>query len=366
MLRGGRKEAEARIRPSRRPGTWAAGSSPRRTSRRGWGGSAPLLEVRPPPKGRSIVRRSWRLLGAGLVVAALGVAAAIGGATAGASGTSGQGVDPALLQRLHNSARGSVSVHNESATQQASFVSAGQNGDLLPSNTSKSPDGKANDFVREYGALFGGEGIGTQLVRKGVTSDAQGGTHVSYTQVYQGVPVFGSMLRAHLDAQNDLTAVNGTLVPDLSLSTSPKLSASDAAARAIAQVAANPPADKTDSGAKLDASSLRAGTPTLVVYRMGLVRGTSGTNQLVYTVPVTGPNGLAEMVFVHAHAGKVVNRYSLGEGALVRVLYEQNAGTTPVWVEGDPFPGTLNEDQANIVDFSGDSYRFYMNTFGRD
>jgi len=37
-----------------------------------------------------------------------------------------------------------------------------------------------------------------------------------------------------------------------------------------------------------------------------------------------------------------------------------------VWMEGDPFPGALNVDQQNIVNFSGESYRFFDNVFGRD
>ena len=37
-----------------------------------------------------------------------------------------------------------------------------------------------------------------------------------------------------------------------------------------------------------------------------------------------------------------------------------------VWQEGDAFPGALNQDQQNIVNFSGHSYYHFFNAFGRD
>ena len=55
------------------------------------------------------------------------------------------------------------------------------------------------------------------------------------------------------------------------------------------------------------------------------------------------------MVFVDADTGKVVNRYSMIHDALDRELYEVSPDTEPVWEEGDAFPGTLNEDQQNLV-----------------
>ena len=61
-----------------------------------------------------------------------------------------------------------------------------------------------------------------------------------------------------------------------------------------------------------------------------------------------------------------MNRYSGVDNALHRVVYEQNANTTPIWEEGQPFPGTLNEDQRNIVLGSGEAYYFFLNAFGRD
>ena len=273
-----------------------------------------------------------------------------GGAAAGA-----QGPDPRLAQSLETRAWGSVEVSTKAGTGFAGFIKAGRNGDLLPSSAA-APKAKAADFLARYEGLLG---VGGASVLEPVSSavDERGATHITYEQFYRGVPVFGAQVRAHVDAAGRLTAVNGAAVPDIDLSVTPRLSPADAAARAVAAVTASP---LGESSAALSADSV-----TLVVYRTGLIRGVDGTNQLAYQVQVRDGAGAREMVFVHAHAGKVLNRYPLRHDALHRVLYEQSTDNQ-IWEEGDAFPGALNADQRNIVNASGDAYRLFRNTFGRD
>ncbi len=294
----------------------------------------------------------------------LGLLVLVAGSTGTASGGSKQDrtrkLDDALVKQLVDRAQGSVAISKETATEFVGFVRAGQNGDLLPAGAN-SPQAKADDFLEQYGAILGAGDAGSTLVETSTVKDSLGATHVTYEQRYKGVPVFGGTVIAHLDAANNLTAVNGVAVPNISLDTTPKLSAAGAAARAIAAVVADPPGD-----ASLRASDLRAVSTKLYVYRMGLVRGVTGTSQLAYEVEVSNGANVRDFVYVHAHVGKVLNRYSTIHDALHRVLYESNPSTPPVWEEGDPFPGALNGDQRNLVNFSGDSYRFFANAFGRD
>ena len=298
-----------------------------------------------------------------LVVAAAALVVFV--ASSGQGATSAKAVkakskpDPALLERLKQNARGSVTVSTKKSTGFVGFARAGRNGDLQPGNSSPTPQGKAQGFLAEYGALFGVSDQG-QLVAAGSAKDAYGASHVSYEQVYKGIPVFGAQIRAHIDKDGNLTAVNGVGVPDIDLDTNAKLSASAAAERAIAAVVADPP-----GGTTLAAGDLRAASNALNVYRTGLVRGAEGTSQLVYKVEVTNGSSVRDFVFVHANAGKIVNRYSTIDNALFRRLFEMNTGNQ-VWQEGDPFPGALNIDQQNIVNFSEDSYYFFFNAFGRD
>jgi hypothetical protein len=74
------------------------------------------------------------------------------------------------------------------------------------------------------------------------------------------------------------------------------------------------------------------------------------------------------MVFVAASSGKVVNRYSMIHDALDREFYEadEDRNLTLVWEEGDPFPGSLNEDQQSMIQSTGEAYWLFKNAFGRD
>ena len=269
--------------------------------------------------------------------------------------------DPSLLKQLRNNARGSVAVTPETGTSRAGFIAAGRNGDLLPSNDARAVD-KAAAFMNTYGPLLGATGS-SQLRQTGRSTDKYG-TTVSYEQVYQGVPVFGGTLKAHLDDDGDLTAVNGTAVPNLSLSTTPRLSAQESGKRAVASVRSDPPT--SEDGKAGSTAGIRAVSPELFVYRTGLIRGETGTNELAYRIEVTNNKNVRDIVFLDANTGKVLNRYSMIENALDRELYEESPDTPPVWEEGDPFPADLNEEQQNLVYASGESYSFFKNAFGRD
>lgn len=276
------------------------------------------------------------------------------------------GVDPELIKQLKQNARGSVDLSTNTSTDFASFVRVSKGGDLHPGNNNNTPRGKANGFFKEYGGLFGVKNPVTELKLLSTSTDTQGATHLSYQQIYNNVPVFAAILQAHTDSDNAITAMNGVFIPDVAISTTPSFSAEEAALRAIGEVLANPPQNEI-TGATLDLSDtdLDGLSPTLYVYRDGLIQGVKGPNYLVYEVEVTNGSSVREMVYINAHDGKIINRISLVEDALFRRLFEMTT-SNQVWQEGDPFPGSLNQDQQNIVTFSGDSYYLFFNTFGVD
>jgi Zn-dependent metalloprotease len=266
---------------------------------------------------------------------------------------------------LRTDADGKVVVSTRQSTGVAGFIRTGPNGDLLPDSTATTPGGKAQGFFARFGETFGITDA-SQLKLSSATNDAFGATHLTYEQVYQGLPVFGAVLKVHVDAANDLTAVNGVFVPNIDLGTTPRLTAAQAARLAIEEVAADPPTDEHGDAADVGANDLTAESSTLLVYRTRLIRDLAGSNQLAYEVVVTNGSSVREVVFVHAQAGKILNRYSEISDALHRVLYEMDETTPPIWEEGDPFPGSLNQDQQNILVASEDSYYHFFNAFGRD
>jgi Zn-dependent metalloprotease len=266
-----------------------------------------------------------------------------------------------LVQKLKDDADGSVRISTDKATGKVSFVRAGLNGDLFP-GSSASAAKKADAYLTKYAAAFGAS---RAQLQQSELSQHSGGTTISYEQKYHGIPVFGALLRVHLDDEGDLTAVNGELVPTGSLSTETRLDKAEAGGRALRLVQAQPPAH---DGGKADLTGIEAKSATLLVYRHGLVQGVRGKTELAYQVEVTNERNVRDMVFVSATTGKIVNRYSMVDDALERHLYEadEDRNLTEVWAEGDALPGTLNEDQASMVESTGDAYWFFSNAFGRD
>lgn len=272
--------------------------------------------------------------------------------------------DPELIRSLKANARGAATLHARKSTGYTGFVRVGQGGDLLPASRGRGRE-KASEFLAQYGGLFGVRDANSELSPAAAALDRFGATHLTYQQVYNGVPVFAGTLRVHLDAAGRLTAANGVFVPDVNVNTTPALRAEDAAARAIADVQASPPSDKELTGASASAGALVAESSSLFVYQDGLIQDVAGPILLVYRVVVSDRSSLREVVFVDAHTGKIVNRYSAVSDALFRRLFEQNT-SNQVWQEGDAFPGALNPDQQNIVNFSGQSYYLFFNAFGVD
>jgi Zn-dependent metalloprotease len=305
------------------------------------------------------------VVGAGLAA----VPATVGGLASASPAPSSVASGHGLASQLRDEAQGSVSIRNSAATESATFVRAsGTNADLLPDvagNSAAKASTKADAFVSSYGKLMGA--APGELVRQGVSSDAVGWT-VSYAQVYKGVPVFGSMVKANLDKAGDLTSVNGFAAPHINVSTTPQFSASEIGKRAVAFVKVDPPT--SSDGKKADTSGLQTDDAHLVVYRTGFVKGDDGKSVLAWAVKVTNPSVNDQFIF-DATTGKILNRYSLTADDLQRELDEatgtaQNPIITKVWEEGDPFPDGLNQDQQNLIVSSGESYWFFKNLFGRD
>ncbi|KRF20751.1 M4 family metallopeptidase [Nocardioides sp. Soil796] len=268
--------------------------------------------------------------------------------------------DRSMVQKMKDEADGRVSFTKETSTGRVGFVRVARTGDLLPSADVKATD-KSRAYLDKYAPAFGA--TSDQLVQTQVVRNRYG-TTVSYAQRYKGLDVFGSMVRAHLDKQGDLTSVNGFAAPGLDLSVTPRLSAGKAGQRAVAAVKADPPAH---GGEKADTAGLKAVSTDLVVYRTGSTRGAAGSNVLAYVVDVSNGANIRDMVFVDANTDKLVNRYSMVHDGLERHVYEQSyAPASQVWQEGDPYPGSLNEDQKNIVDATGEAYWFFRNGFNRD
>ena len=152
------------------------------------------------------------------------------------------------------------------ATGTARFVRLGPTSSLrLGAVTAQSKKDATAAFVNRHAAALGLRTGSAELALRKTESDRQGQTHLTYTQQYAGLPVFGAVLKVHFDAGGRLSVVNGTLIPDIDVSAAPSRSAQDAEAAAVSFV----------KGKALSARGSR-----LLMFREGLAKGVPGDNHL--------------------------------------------------------------------------------------
>lgn len=229
--------------------------------------------------------------------------------------------------------------------------------------TDAAREARSVQFLADYGSLFGITSASTELGAARIMKDRQGGTHFTYKQVYQGVPVLGGELKTHFDASDTLIAANGNFIPGISVNPAPTRSAEQAGKTAIAMVLG-------DLGRPAKLSVIQS---TLMIYREGLAQGIPGANHLVWQIEVGNRTTVREFVYVDAHTGKIIDRMAgIHDSKNRRAFDGQNATApgpnypaSPFWVEGAPFPtGTAEAD--NMIAASSEIYDLFKTAFGRD
>jgi Zn-dependent metalloprotease len=278
-------------------------------------------------------------------------------------------IDPAGIARLVADEGAQVSVSE--ATGAARFVKIAPGKKLgLQSQAARSAlsgdarKDRAAEFFATHGSVFGITNMAAELKEVRAGKDRQGATHITYQQIYHGMPVFAGELRSHFDAADELVAVNGTFVPELLVDPNPRRTAEEASRTAVAKV-------ETDLG---KSGKLSAVGTTLLVFREGLAKGVPGPNHLAWQVEVGDGAGVREFVYVDAHTGKFVDQITgvydglnrrAYDGAFSTLVPPPNYPATPFWVENQTFP-TLNVEADNMITSSKETYDFYNNAFGRD
>ena len=216
-------------------------------------------------------------------------------------------------------------------------------------------------FINRHSQALGLRTGTNELKLRKSESDRLGQTHLTYTQEYAGLPVFGAVLKAHLDSGGAVVAVSGTMVPDIDVSTAPSRSLAQSQKAASDFIKAK------------NSPTLPVRSSRLLIFREGLAKGVPGDNHLAYEVEIGNGRNIREFVYVDAHSGKVIDRISGTPDALNRRVYDgENAPSvpasypgTPFWVEGQAFP-TTSEEADNMIVASQETYNLYFNAFGRD
>ena len=165
--------------------------------------------------------------------------------------------------------------------------------------------------------------------RQDVISNGPAAGPSSYTQAYQGVPVFGALLRAHVDGDGCADRGQRLRRPrPRPVDRTPRLTRRPGR-RHRGRHREGRPARRARRSRRhssgLEAVARRARTSTAT----GVIKGDAGETVLAYVVEVTNRANVRDMVFIDAHTGKMVNRYSMIHNALDRELYEQHTTRRP-------------------------------------
>ena len=142
-------------------------------------------------------------------------------------------IDPEGIRRLEAETGGAARVTTDRATGAARFVRIAPESkhSLAPLSAAAAPAEKSAAFFHKYGSIFGIQQPEAELELRKTATDAQGGAHLTYRQLYRGVPVFAGELKSHFDAAGRLTAVNGTFVPSIAVDRGPSTTELAAQAR---------------------------------------------------------------------------------------------------------------------------------------
>lgn len=208
-----------------------------------------------------------------------------------------------------------------------------------------------------------------------MTVDTIGVEHVTYQQSYDDVPVFGGQVKVHYNPEDDRRTITGKTLPDISVDTTPTVSAETAGG--IAQALADQTATVKQS--------------TLYIFNEFLInKNKPDQSILVWEIELYNQAPLFhEFYYINAHSGELVYQITGVPDAINRLIYDCSYGmyTGECYIdaldgitgytygrsEGQAARGanpnfyiTYLTDTDTLYDMLGSVQAYYVATFGRD
>ena len=257
-----------------------------------------------------------------------------------------------VLSKLKNETGAVVTINKSTASP--SFIRFNQGKTLQLKGTDAKA--KAQQFLTENYKAFNLRSADEMVLAK-ENVDNYGMKNVVYQQYFQGVPVYDGGLKFHFNAKNELTSINGNVIPNIKTSATPLISKSEAESLAKNII----------DQQKLNKNNLplEIAKNHLLIFPKGLAQRSAVSSYLAYEVEITNKNDVREFLYINALTGELVEQFTGIDNVIDRELYEVSTyPSNRVWKEGDEFPGELNIWQQNEIVTAGQVYNFFKNAFG--
>ena len=273
-----------------------------------------------------------------------------------------------LTQQIQKLTDGNARISTNAETGLVRFIGTDPLNDIsIPAalGSNYSPEQSARGFLSSYGRLFGINDQANELdVMKSNTID-NSRSFLRFQQVYEDTPILGGELIIQVNSNNNIVSASSDILPKILLDVTPTISPSTAQKTALGIVA------RTYG---LNTSMLTATEPELWIYNPTILGMDQNLTSLVWRMDITDVDGnsVRELVLVDAHVGFVALHFNQIETAKHRHVYSAKNGS----VCTATIPGTLWRDEGeaatgytdvdNAYTYTGYTYDFYKNEFGRD
>jgi bacillolysin len=226
----------------------------------------------------------------------------------------------------------------------------------VPDSSLTGPEDRALAFIGSHGMAFGLQDASRVRVTHTRAADETGMDHVRLQQLYSGVPVTGGELTVHLRGSH-VVSVNGkTLAETEKINTVPTVTAERALSFAQIVLAKH-----------LGVTGATLSPPRLEVLNRGILEGRQNRTRLAWFIEAT-KRGLREFIWIDAHTGNLLLRFSQLADALSRGIYDAASSSalpgTLIRNEGGAVTGDPDAD--NAYNFSGDTYTYFISQHDRD
>jgi len=255
-----------------------------------------------------------------------------------------------------NSWRNDTTLKENPRTGKTRLVSARRK---KPLNLAKNKS-VADHICETYAPAFGVRNPARELKLKIQKRHNDRVTTYRYQQQHNGIPIIGAELVAGVDSSDQFSFMSGETVADLSLNTTPKLTAKEAKQIALSAVS---------KWRRIAVNNLTATDPVLSIYKPDLLSPNTKPANVVWQLSVTAEK-INELLFIDANNGLVSFHLNQVHSALNRQTYSANNTANYqsqlICDEADPSCSAGDDDAKAAHRYAEDTYLFYFNTHSRD